>query len=489
MVRSELSITHVMGRGNAMMIVTVIGLILTYGVSSFVIFLAAARLTRVTRSDASRLFFLTAGLGPIIISLLLTRFYQLLPYHSDAFYLAGVSVCFLPLLILGRRKLHLAADILADGRAFLAERISWKCWPEMIILALASILTVGATIQGVWNPLTSQDALGYATLSRLIHNYGNVEFYPSTEADPQTGFYYPSSHPLAYPALIAWHYMLQGTGEYAGLMKIIAPIYTIHCLLLLWHLLANRGRFAGPMAMLLFIGTPWVYRLTHICHIDPLRVYVFVLAFVWLRELLRRPGWAWTVLAGIAVGASMFSHSAGLLTLPFFAFIYFIMAHEKLAQRIVRIAAICVIAVALGGPRYIQNFIAAGSPVSDDTRVWSMPELGYKEYLRHDRGLVTQSERLFNGMLKGFTKLRYFGLTHWLCAAAVIFGLKRILTDGLSSAFLWVLILFYGLVAITFVIGMDLVIKNDRYFITVQPFIAYHGGLFLSHLYDKVARD
>ncbi len=472
-----------------MMIVTVIGLIFTYLVSSLVIFLAAARFTRVTRSEVSRLFFLTAGLGPIIISVLLTRFYQFLPHRSDAFYLAGVGVCFLPLLILGRRKLHLAVDILADARAFLAERISRKHWPGMIILALAIILTVGATIQGVWNPLTSQDPLGYATLSRLIHKYGNVAFYPSTEADPQTGFYYPSSHPLAYPALIAWHYMLQGTGEYAGLMKIIAPIYTIHGLLLLWHLLANRGRFAGPMAMLLFIGTPWIYNLPRSCHIDPLRVYVFLLAFVWLRELLRRPGRAWTVLAGIAVGASIFSHSAGLLTLPFFAFIYFIKAREAHAQRLVRIAAVCAIAMVLGGPRYLQHFIAAGSPVSDDTRVWSMPELGYKEYLRLDRGLATQSERLFNGVLKGFTKLRYFGLTHWVCAAAVVFGLKRILTDELSSVFLWVLILFYGLVAITFVIGMDLVIKNDRYFITVQPFIAYHGGLFLGHLNDKFAKD
>jgi len=465
------------------------GLVFTYALAPLILFLAVAQFTRATEEEAPRVFFLTAGLGTAFISLILTRCYQLLPERTDGLYVGVVLGVYAFLALVGCRKLPLVAELFRRARAFLSGLWSRPRWPELVLLALAAFIVAVLVAQAVLAPLSGNDPLGYAALARLIHRYKSVAFYPCFTPEPRTGFYCPGLHPLGYTSLIAWSYIIQGTSAHAGIMKLIAPAFAIHSLLLLWHLLAGKGRIAGPVGVLLLIATPFYFVVTAICHTDPLRVYTFFVAFVWLVEALRRPRLPWLIGAGAATGMSLHSHSIGLLALPFLFFIYFIKSKDPWGRRILQVAVLGAGTLVVGGPRYVQNTLEYGRPVGSQVEVWNMPELGMQDYLLEDRELGTLRGRIVNGLLKGFEKRDQFGLCYWLLALAVACHYRRLRDDLLSSVFLWVILSFYAMAALSLIAGVDLIIQNDRYFLTVQPFVVYHAALFLGHQYETRVLD
>ena len=463
------------------------GLLFTYVVSSLALFLVTARLTQATDRDAPRLLFLTAGLGPIAISLWLTRLYQFFPGHGDAFYVSLVVAPFLVACVACRREWPLLPALLRQARAEWSRVRFREHWPVIVVVATVAGLWALVTADALLFPLTGNDPLGYTSLCRLMYRYKAVAFYPLEQADPTTGFYFPSYHPLGYPSLIVWGHLLQGTAESAGFMRVIAPVYMLHTLALLWHLLSARGPMAGPVAMLLLVATPLYYGVTRICHTDPLRVYAFLLAFVWLGHALARPGRAWLLLSGACLGLCLHSHSTGLLALPMSLLIYFVKAQQPLKRRLLHLGVIGATALAVGGPRYAQNVVNHGNPLRNKVAAMELAQVDLSYYLARDREVASPSGKLINGYLKGFCKLDDFGLAYWVFAAAMVFGLRQARGDALSSIFLWVIAVWYALAALTVAVGIDIMILNDRYALAVHPFVAYHAALFLGRLYERLA--
>jgi len=464
------------------------GVLLTYLVSSVAVFAALAGLARPTKEEAPGLFFMVIGLGPLSISWLLSNLLFYFPGLPAVFYLLAVeAVLFLPILIwFDRLKLLLGSFFGHEGIPF---RYGSRAAP-LIIFLFGFFLWATMAFQAVATPLTANDPLQYATVARWVYEDKSVISYPYIEPDQGAGRFAGFSHPLGYISLMVWSYLLQGHAESAGLIKLISPIYVLYTLLLLWRLLSGRGRLHGLIAALALLCTPFYYDMSSICHIDPLRIYTFFLSFVVLAELLKKPALWKVVLSGLAIGASMYSHSIGVLTGPFFALIYLVESKEKPSRRIINLLLIAVIALTVGGSQYVYNYFFFGTPVSNDLSVWNLRHLDYQSYFRHDRQIAHLADRILYGALKVLTKFDSFGLGYWVFLLALLWSLWTgvLKHDRFFRVFLWATALYFAATFFSLLLDMDIFILNDRYPLTVQPLVAYGIGLFLGTIFDKPSR-
>ena len=329
------------------------------------------------------------------------------------------------------------------------------------------------------------DALQYAAASRYLYNDKTIDIYPFVGSYPQTGYYASSSHPLGYYSLIVWSYIVQGSSEEAGLMKLITPIHALYLFVALLSVLSNRKIIYGFFSILLLVSTPIFYIQCYTQSIDLLRIFLFFLAFLWLRELLCYPSFKSNMFLGFIVGMSMFSHSLGILTLPFIVLVYFLKSRDSYTKRIAFIVLIVVVSFIFGGTRYLSNYLIFGTPIESSAPVFQLKDLGYQEYFTQLRSLNTLGERILYGVLQGFTKFSAFGLTYWVFILAFVFSLNSIKSDDLMPVFSIVILMFYTVVFLTALKQDSLNLAHSRYYLTVQPFIAYGGALFLGDLHEK----
>ncbi|MBL7223032.1 MAG: hypothetical protein ISS72_04190 [Candidatus Brocadiae bacterium] len=206
----------------------------------------------------------------------------------------------------------------------------------------------------------------------------------------------------------------------------------------------------------------------------------------WLREALERPTLAWLILTGAAAGLCLHTHSTGLLGLAILSLICILRSRAPLLRRAGQLAVMLGAALLCGGPRYIGNIVDHGNPLRADVAVMTLPQVDLNEYMHRDRGLETVADRVLNGCLKGFKKWDESGVAHWLFAAAMIFAFRQARGDDLSTIFLWVVAIYYALVVASVAAGVTVMVRNDRYALTVQPFVVYHAALFLGRFYDRL---
>ncbi len=475
-----------------MWLLQIIGLIFTYVISSLIVFLAVARFCnrreREEEDHALHLFYLTAGLGPIAVAWILTMLLWIVPGLPDVAYLLLIPACFVAVLPLARGQWHLLRILPTRVHRGMANALRSMRWQQKFVLGVVILLLMLIVLLPLILPLVQNDPLEYATDARIIYREKSYAIYPFIVPDPETGHYAPSSHPPAYVSLITWSYMLQGGSERAGLLKCIAPAFAVHSILLLWYLLSSRGVVTALLGALLLVSTPLFFMQTAICHIDPLRIYTFFLAFVWLDEFLRRPERATSLICGAALGFALFGHSIGLLALPLFAGTFFLVAQGDLSQRIRPLLPIVGVALLVGGFHYVRNVFIFGSPIHDSAAVVELEQLHFQDYLLLKRGLMTLGDRTLYGALAGFTSVEYFGLGHWILLAGVPFYRSFIRQDRLSLIMLSVVAFYFASTFASVLLGMDLMIKNIRYLLTIQPFVIYLAAMVLGRWYTGVEK-
>ncbi len=461
------------------------GAFVTYIGSSLAIFLLIARLTRTTEQDAAQLFFLTLGLGPITISWLLAKFFCIFPHNSDLFYITLVSACFIIPVFFCRKQLSLLKYLCRQAEeAFNGFQFNKRRLEAAIILAVSIIMLI-VFLQCIVKLAVGNDFLKYATVSRLLYEYKMTSVYPFINGDP-AGFVSASPHPLGYHMLMVWSYMLQGNNSSPGMIRTIAPFYTLCSIILLYYLLSRKGVGFGAFGMLVFISTPLIVNNTLDCHVDPMRVYFFFLAFTWLSVAIDKGELRNYITAGFATGMSMYCHAIGFLTLPFLLFTYYFISEKTSRQKISALVIIAAVALLIGGQRPIINCQLYGSPTGSVGKVRAMKELHHIEWVKYTRQINTFNDRIIYGLLKGFSKRKSFGLSYFVLLLALIVCFKQFRTNTRDLTFLYVMLLFYALVVVSLLLNKDDIIKNDRYFLTLQPFVAYLAAVLLGNLYEKV---
>ncbi|MFO1269637.1 MAG: hypothetical protein U1F67_24505 [Rubrivivax sp.] len=359
----------------------------------------------------------------------------------------------------------------------------------LVLFALAALI-----------PLTQNDALEYAIVGREIHAAGDLRLYPVLDPGrTQSGFFGPWTHPPLYVSLIALAFALQGHDGDAALVRLIAPWFLVTSALLVAALagLGGRARQAW-FAAVLFLAAPLLYLGAASSLIDALPVLGLTLALA-LVVGLEAPPWRRGACIGIALGAALWTHSVSVIfpallvpALWAVARLRQLRAGAALAVACREAVAMLAVAAAIAAWPYIRNVELFGNPVSDNPVVFALASLDWKSYFTVMRSLGTPAERVQYGLLKGWFAIESYSLVFWLAVAGLPLAWRawgRAArpaaptqpsapagppggTAGDAPALAvagLVLVVYHLLVVVSLLLGVDVMVRNERYMLVIMP--------------------
>ena len=467
-----------------------LGGVFTFLVFPAVLFLAAARFLRADDDEAPGLFLMALPAGPITIAWILYVLFHAIPHQPAWVYFAIIGVVTVLAGVWGRGQIPQWALV---GRAMreIIRRIAGR--PRTMnhfVASLAVFVWLIGFIQCLLYPMYANDPIEYAVIGEIVNREKSLEMYPLTKADPVKGVILGTAHPPANVLLIAWTYMLQGRPEFVGLARWIQGVHGLWIMLLVWYLLRDFPALVGSMANLVLISTPLFFTLMTSHAIEPIRIATFTLSFVWLAEALDKPATPRRfIAAGVIVGLSMFSHSIGFFTAPFFVVTYGLLSRSPMMQR-ARYAGIAMVtAVALGGWQYLSNFLSYGTPfVTTNPLAPLEDKLGIEAYALITRRLIHPSDILLNGVLRPFVRIEMFGLSFFLAVLALAFYHRTIWNDPRGRLAVVVALMNYAFILAVAASGGIGVFGNSRYMLTALPFVAAAAGILLGRVYETYAK-
>lgn len=465
-------------------------LFLTYFLSSIVVFQAFSRIVKPSASTVKDLLIYTLGLGPMTVAWMLALLLWCFPHHSNQFYLCSIDFFILLPFFLLRKQLSLISEI---------QLPRLKNIDGMSVLLLAGIALVFAMMvfHSLCFPFIGNDQLEYASIARRFYFEKSVVNYPILDINHTGGIVAPFTHPISYITLFTWQYMIAGKTEAPAMLGVVSISFSVYTLFAIFNFVGSRDRFAAIISAFLLITTPLYFLESAYHHIDSLRIYTFLLVFIYLTQLVKSPTMGFKYVLAYVLGMSLFSHSINILTMPLFGFIYFVLAKESYLARTKTILLVLSLGIVFVIPRYYINLHTFGSLISDNNPVWDLPNLHYAHALNIIRGLSLPSEKIVFGLLKGLSKINIFGGSYWLLLSLppLIYFLSQqvlSLTSIMQRVFdernldiviiLMVLACFYGMAILSVVLGMNIFIKNDRYFLTVHPFIVICCGYLVANV-------
>lgn len=450
-------------------------------------------------SDSARrvALHLTAGLalGPLLAGLVAVAVLWLLPGAQHAIH-GGVALAALALPAWAGWRQVRGIRLAPFGQH---RRVAWAGALALVAYAGALVFDVAVV------PLIQNDALEYATVARDLYQARTLEAYPAIHpALTRSGFFGPWTHPPTYVALMYLADVFQGGAESAIALRLIAP----WCLLAAAGCVASLGALrcaaASLLAAVIFISTPILFLGASSALIDPLPVMGMTLGFAALVGLrLDRPAGA--VGLGLVLGLALWTHSQAILFPCLLLPALWWMAPaapggaaESLARRFVRSLKPALVAlgvcILVGGAPYLRNLRFFGSLISDNPEVFAYGPLQFAEYFRLQRGIADPVEIIQYGVLKGFFAPEAYSFAFWLALAGVPAALAllwRHRRSGLDTArdsgrvtagalVIWGL--YLSAAALSASIGVDLMIRNERYLLVLMPCIAVLAGAGLTRL-------
>ncbi len=472
--------------------------LLTYWLASDVLCLLVLRVWEPQDVAAERdVFFLTRGLGPIVISWLLYHLFLLFPEKMPSTYVSLVAVFFAVVLVLGRQQVRRLGRIYAGLAAGL--RRHWPLPPlSSALLCLVTGIALFIAVIGVAFPIVEGDALGFGVESRLIYRDLSFAHYPTLSADPQTGYYYDTFQVPCLQMLYVWFDLLEGTSKNDILARTVAPVYALEGVLLLGWVLWRRSRdiqtaLWGGLAL---IATPLFASESYFNTQDPHRFYF---AFASLVMLAACVGWEarrHVPLLGITLGLTIYCHFMGLLTLAAVVLLYLWLAHGSVALRFLRASLIVVVALLVGATyhyarpavaqRVLLQFPILAPPVNGLLTHLHLGNVPAQKiladaaqagaWLTARRGQQGWFGQFVFGKLQAFTGIEWFGAAFWLFVPAMAWWTrcgKTTLEKVMGGT-----ALIFALVVLSDI--RDLASSNPRYIGTLLPITAYFDALLIA---------
>jgi len=352
--------------------------VFTYLFSSLVIYQVFNVCLPSLKQRKNQLFALCLGLGPISISWLLVMLLLAVPEKTDLFYVLVINVFYFIVCFLLRGELSGLWPSLSKGAwewlgSLRTDLIAlWLMLLVVTLTGLSFLLAVGL-------PYSENDALEYAMLAKIIYKAHSARMYPIFDGSHFGGFIAPFTHPLGYVGTYIWSYLIQGTADTFGLIKIVAPYYAFCITYLIVSLFSPGNRRFGLLAALLFISTP-VFLNGVIRHqIDPLRIYTFFCFFMYLRVLAQETSPKAIIPGGVLLGFCLFSHSFNILALPIFGFIFLFFTKGKALHKLKLICWVSLIGFCFVLVRYSISYFKTGYIIHDGTGVREVPALHFYE--------------------------------------------------------------------------------------------------------------
>jgi hypothetical protein len=368
--------------------------------------------------------------------------------------------------------------------------------PEKWLFITLALYGLGMAVQGISLPLMESDALEYQAVSRLIYTSLNLHAYPVAHADPVLGLYAPSAHPPLFHLALVWGMQLCGV-ETTLPMRLITLFSALSTLAMVWALGMRVSRLAGTLSALLLICTPLWFSMSVSFNIDPVRIGVFMAAFMGVVQALEHRTRTCVVLAGVLSALAMWTHAIGLLA-PVLgcAALALIGATRKPSRDFfsrvfpardvfTHTALFAGVAFSGGVGWFAVSAFLGGHPFSDSWPAAQWPFLHFEADLRARRFLDTPFSVLIHGVFRALSEPALFGLTFWCAIGGLLLTFRAHPSKReiilLHTARLFMLGFFILALAGVSVDSLSLV-KNPRYVMTLTPIVALLGGSALAHL-------
>jgi len=438
------------------------------------------------------------ALGPFLFGIAALVVLAILSGAGHAVHLAAAILILAALLALALRLRPNRPAIPRPARAIA---------PAEFVLIGAWIASGGAVlIIAIFTPLTQNDSLEYAMVGRILFETGSLWSYPVL--DPETnasGFFGPWTHPPLYVASIYLTSVIQGHAEAPGAIRLISPWFLLAGSGVVFSLGSLVGRTTGLSAAIFFLSTPLLFLGAGSALLDATYVTGFAVLVAAIVGVNARPV-ARGAIIGAVVGLGLWTHSVAILFLPLM--LVGLVLHRGLKD-IVRLlpeaAAAFAAALLVGAWHYGRNVALFGTPVSDNPAVFALPDLHWDDYFLINRGLGTTASMIQYGILKGWFAPEAFGVTYW----AMTVGFAIVLVAALRGP-LWqtiwrgsathepptaVLHLALGLfiaytagAVLSVLIGLDIMVKNERYVLVMQSVVAIGAGYGFVTVLDAMSR-
>lgn len=418
-------------------------------------------------------------------------------------FLAGMSIVLALLILPGAsHAVHLwaTASVLSVPCAGLFLRPACLLSPKhnqtdrplgfWLLKGLLALWVAALLVNSVFIPLTQNDALEYAIVGRELFHARTLNIYPILNPETNiSGFYGPWTHPPLYVSLIYLVSALQGHADEPGMMRLIAPWFLVVSTIGVGALGRLHSMNCGLLAALFFISTPLLFLGADSALIDALPVAGMILLLLLLAACNKNTMFFPFVL-GTSLGFSLWTHSQSVLFIPIITGLL-VLVHGLTSWRLIArdVSITLIVALAIAGAPYGKNWFLFGSPISDTPLVFAMPELDWSGYFRYARGLDHPMAVLQYGVLKGWFSLEAYGFVFWLGSLGIVALWIRsmqgrlffLLRSGIReespdraiffiNAALLTIYLFGILISV--LLGIDLMIRNERYLLVIIPAVA-----------------
>jgi hypothetical protein len=370
---------------------------------------------------------------------------------------------------------------------------------EKIALFLLIAYAFGLIINVLFSPLTQNDSLEYATAARILYETRDLTDYPALDAQRySSGFYGPWTHPPLYVALIYNAYLLQGHADMPGLMRTISPWFALLAVGMVYAVGSLINRRTGLFSALLFFSTPVFFLGADSALIDALPILGLILVITSIIGIKAAPVKA-GLLQGMVLGIALWTHSQALLFFPI-SLISILLFNGIRSWRVAlkQACAFIVAGISIAAVPYVRNLLLFGSLVSDTNIIYALPEMRWADYFSIGRGLDSPASVIQYGVFKGWFAPEYYSMIFWLMTMGVIYFFAKYLpSPALKQALLGmakngstpilllalgVVFTYLGGVVLSVIMGIDLMIRNERYILVILPFIALISGWFIATL-------
>lgn len=424
------------------------------------------------------------GLGPLLLGLAVVAALAVAPGARHGVHLGIAAALLACLFAVGFRR--------RDWRLALPPHALGGGWIERALLVLLVLWIAGLLANALLVPLTQNDSLEYAIVGRALFEARSLGAYPQIHPDAgSSGFFGPWTHPPLYVALLYIANVVQGHADAPGLMRLVAPWGLIAATGVVRALGAQVSRRAGLLAALVTLSTPLLFLGADSALLDALPVLGLLLAaaaIVGIESSSTRRGLA----LGLALALALWTHSQAVLFIPLAGAALLARNGWRHPRPTLREAAVAgAVVLVLASWPYLRNLALFGSLVSDNPRVFALPQQAWPDYFRTGRGVDHWTAIVQYGWFKGWSALEAYGFAFWiLLLGLALRGKPAPGEETQSSVFRVSLALLgcylLGVVAST-LLGLDLMIKNERYLLVVVPFVALAGALGLQRAFGRRA--
>jgi hypothetical protein len=482
--------------------------LLTYFAAAFPIFaITSARNGSKNFLRAPLLLSLVAG--PILLAWILEMSMFCAPGLRGTFYLIVTLTIFLvPGFFLRRHFrnfLNGIFNLLHSCRSLLKNLSLAEGVLALTTLGLL-LITVAAAF---FFPLTGNDTLEYLQTAKIIFGLKDVSHYPFVNTELTQGYFGPWSHPLGYINLFVWGFLLLGSAGSAILAKGVASYYVFLTVLTVWEILGFKEKFSCWMAALMTIGIPLYFSVAVLCHIDPIRICAWASFFLALSLFLQAADYRKAVLAGLSMGAALYTHSLSILLIPMvlpLAVLHFatLRSSKRFRSNLGYWAVIFSLGLIPALRQYAINLKVFGSLVADTgaVSVYAIPHLFYDQHFLWTRNLATSQGLRQHAFFPGWTQLANFSLSYWFLLLSLGPGylylksksklkpqtlIPKVLSSTTGVLALMLILFFLGTWLSVILKDYGLV-RNVRYLLTVQPLVGVLGAVLLGSALKKLPR-